>query len=74
MQQFKYPGSIINEVGSRIETVSRAAQTMASVVKKKHGIYLKSKISQMRALALLIYLYAFEYWPLTTELLQRILV
>jgi len=77
VKQFKYLGSIISEEGSKMEVLSRAAQTLANVTKlrtiwKDRNISLKTKIKLLRALAHSVFLYACESWTLTAELQRRI--
>ena len=62
---FKYPGSVITDEGSKLEILSRIAQTTAAVTWLKpvwndRGISLSSKIQLMRPLVTSIFLYACE--------------
>ncbi|KAK3894356.1 hypothetical protein Pcinc_001893 [Petrolisthes cinctipes] len=77
VQHFKYLGSIINEEGSKMEILSRAAQTTAALAKLKtvwqdKNISLKIKQKLLRAIVLSVFLYACETWTLTAELQRRI--
>ncbi|KAK3895277.1 hypothetical protein Pcinc_000994 [Petrolisthes cinctipes] len=77
VQHFKYLGSIINEEGSKMEILSRAAQTTAALAKLKtvwqdKNISLKIKLKLLRAIVLSVFLYACETWTLTAELQRRI--
>ena len=74
---FKYLGSVITDEGSKLEIVSRIAQTTAALTRLKPvwidmSICLSSKIRLVRSLVISIFLYACESWTLTAEL-QRTL-
>ena len=74
---FKYLGSVITDEGSKLEILSRIAQTTAALTKLKSvsidkSISLSSKIRLMRSLVTNIFLYACESWTLTAELQKRI--
>ena len=67
---FKYLGSVISDVGSKPEILSRIAQTTAALTRLKpvwndRSISLSSKIRLMRSLVTSIFLYACESWTLT---------
>ena len=69
---FKYLGSVITDEGSKLETLSRIAQTTAALTRLKpvwndRRISLSSKIRLMRSLVTSIFLYACESWTLTAE-------
>ena len=77
VKQFKYLGAIISEDGSRIEVLSRAAQTAKAMAKLNHiwrdkNISRKTKLRLLRALVISIFLYACESWTLTADLQKRI--
>ena len=77
VQQFRYLGGIISDEGSKPEILTRAAQTMTALGKLKSiwrdkNITLKYKVRLLRALFFSILLYAYETWPLTSELQRRI--
>ena len=62
---FRYPGSVITDEGSRLEILSRIAQTTAALIRLKQvwidkSISLSSKIRLMRSLVTSIFLYACE--------------
>ena len=74
---FKYLGSVITDEGSKLEIISRIAQTTAALTTLKpvwndRSISLSSKIQLMRSLVTSSFLYACESWTLTAELLRRI--
>ena len=74
---FKYLGSVITDVGSKPEILSRIAQATAAWTRLKpvwidKSISLSSKIRPMRSLVTSIFLYACESWTLTAELKRRI--
>ena len=74
---FKYLGSVITDEGSKLEKLSRIAQTTAAVTRLKpvwneRSISLSSKIRLMRSLVTSIFLYSCESWTLTAELQRRI--
>ena len=73
---FKYLGSVITDEGSKLEILSRIAQTTAALTRLKpvsndRSISLCSNIQLMRSLVTSIFLYACESWTLTAQL-QRI--
>ena len=73
---FKYLGSAITDEGSKLETLSRIAQTTAALTRLKavwndRSISLSSKIQLMRSLVTSIFLYACESWTLTAELHRK---
>ena len=62
---FKYLGSVITDEGSKPETLSRIAQTIAALTRLKpvwidKSISLSSKIRLMRSLVTSTFLYAYE--------------
>ena len=74
---FKCLGSVIADEGSKLEILSRIAQTTAALTRLKpvwidESIFLSSKIRLMRSLVTSIFLYACESWTLTAELQRRI--
>ena len=74
---FKYLGSVMTDVGSKPEILSRIAQTAAALIRLKpvwneRSISLSSKMQLMRSLVTSIFLYACESWTLTAELQRRI--
>ena len=74
---FKCLGSVITDEGSKLEILSRIAQTTAALTRLKpvwndRSISLSSKIRLMRSLVTSIFLYACESWTLTAELQRRI--
>ena len=74
---FKYPGSVITDKGSKLEILSRIAQTTAALSKLKpvwndRSISLSSMIQLMRSLVTSTFLYACESWILTAEFQRRI--
>ena len=74
---FKYLGSVITVEGSKLEILSRIAQTTAALTRLKpvwndRIICPSSKIRLMRSLVTSIFLYACESWTLTAELKRRI--
>ena len=74
---FKYPGSVITDEGSKPGILSWIAQTTAALTRLKpvwidKSISLSSKIRLMRFLVTSIVLYAYESWTLTAELQRRI--
>ena len=74
---FKYLRSVITDVGSMPEILSRIAQTTAALTRLKpvwndRSIFLSSKIRLMRSLVTSIFLYACGSWTLTAELQRRI--
>ena len=76
VRRFKYLGAILSDEGSKPEVLSRIAQTTAAVTKLKaiwNDKYtaISSKIRLMRALAMSIFLYACETWPITADIERR---
>ena len=74
---FKYMGSLISDEGSKLEILSRKAQTTAVLTRLKpvwnnRSISLSSKIQVMCSLVISIFLYACESWTLTAELLRGV--
>ena len=74
---FKYLGSVITDEGSKLEILSRIAQTTAALTRLKpvwndRSISLSSKIRLMHSLVTSIFLYACESWTLTVELQRKI--
>ena len=74
---FKYQGSIITDEGSKLEILSRIAQTTAALTRLKpvwndRSISLSSKIQLMRFLVTSIFLCACGLWTLTAEPQRRI--
>ena len=74
---FKYLGSVITDEGSKLEILSRIAQTTAALTRPKpvridKSISLSSKTRLMRSLVTPIFPYACESWTLTAELQRRI--
>ena len=77
VENFKYPGAIISNEGSKPEILSRIAQTTAALSRLKiiwrdKNISLASKVKLMRTLILSTFLYAYESWTLTAEIERRI--
>ena len=75
--RFKYLGSVITDEGSKLEILSRIAQTTAALTRLKpvwigKSISLSSKIRLMRSLVTSIFLYACESRTLTAELQRKI--
>ena len=70
VENFKYLGAIISNEGSKLEILSRIAQTTAALSRLK--ISLASKVKLMRTLILSTFLYACESWTLTAEIERRI--
>ena len=73
----KYLGSVITDEGSKLEILSRIAQTTAVLTRlkpvcKNGSISLCSKIRLMRSLVTPVFLYDCESWTLTAELQRRI--
>ena len=73
----KYLGSVITVEGSKLEILSRIAETTAALTRLKpvwidKSISLSSKIRLMHSLVTSIFLYACESWTLTAELQRRI--
>ena len=76
VENFKYPGAIISNEGSKPEILSRIAQTTAALSRLKiiwrdKNISIASKVKLMRTLILSTFLYACESWTLT-EIERRI--
>ena len=74
---FKYLGSVITVVGSKLEILSMVAQTTAALTRLKpvwndRSISFRSKIQLMHSLVASIFLYACESWTLTAQLQRRI--
>ena len=74
---FRYLGSVITDEDSKLEILSRIAQTTAALTRLKpvwidKGISFSSKIQLMSFLVTSIFLYACESWTLTAELQRRI--
>ena len=74
---FKYLGSGISDKGSKLEILSRIAQTSAALTRLKpvwndRSISLSSKIRLLRSHVISTSLYACESWTLTAELHRRI--
>ena len=74
---FKYLDSVISNEGSKLEILSRIAETTAALTRLKpvwidRSISLCSKIRLVRSLVTSIFLYACESWSLTAELQRRI--
>ena len=77
VENFKYLGAIISNEGSKLEILSRMAQTTAALSRLKiiwrdKNISLASKVKLMRTLILSTFLYACESWTLTAEIERRI--
>ena len=76
VENFKYLGSIVSNEGSKLEILSRIAQTTAALSRLKiiwrdKNISLASKVKLMRTLILSTFLYACESWTLTAELERK---
>ena len=74
---FKCLSSVITDLGSKPEIVSRIAQTTAAFTRLKpvcndRSISVSFKIRLMHSLVTSIFLYACESWTLTAELQRRI--
>ena len=72
----KYLGAVVSDDGSKSESVSRIAQATAALTKLKpiwrdNNVSLGAKVKLMRSLAIPIFLYAFESWTLTAELVKN---
>ena len=70
VDHFKYIGDIICDERSRIEVLSRTAQTMAGLARlktiwKDKNSRIKHNTRLMRALVVTIFLYSCETWTLT---------
>ena len=70
VENFKYLGAIISYERSKLEILSRIAQTTATL--SRLNISLASKVKLMRTLILSTFLYACESWTLTAEIERRI--
>ena len=76
VENFKYPGAITSNEGSKPETLSRIAQTTAAlsrlkIIWREKHISLASKVKLMRTLILSTFLYSCESWTLTAEIERR---
>ena len=74
---FKHLGTVITDMGSKPEILSRIARATAALTRLKpvwtdRSISLSSKIQLMHSLVTSILLYACESWTLTAELQRRI--
>ena len=74
---FKYLSSVTTDEVSKLEILSRRAQTTAALTRLQpvwndRSIYVSSKKRLMRFLVTSIFLYACESWTLTAELQRRI--
>ena len=74
---FKYLGSAVSDEGSKLEILSRIAQTTAALTRLKpvwhdKSISVSSKIQLLRFLVTSVVLYACESWTLTAQLQTRI--
>ena len=77
VDNFKHLGAIISNKGSKLEILSRIAQTTAALSRLKiiwrdRNISLASKVKLMRTLILSTFLYACESWTLKAEIERRI--
>ena len=77
VENFKFFGAIISNEGSKLEILSRIAQTTAAlsvlkIIWRDKNISLASKVKLMRTLILSTFLYACESWTLTAEIERRI--
>ena len=77
VENFKYLGAIISNLGSKPEILSRMAQATAAlsrlkIISRDKNISLASKVKLMRTLVLSAFLYACEGWTLTAEIERRI--
>ena len=77
VRSFKYLGAIVSDEGSKLEVLSRIAQTTAAVTKLKviwtdKNIAISSKIRLMRSLVMSIFLYSCETWTITADIGRRI--
>ena len=72
---FRYLGSVISDEDSKLEILSRIAQTAALTrlkpVWNNGSTSLSSKIRLMRSFVTSIFLYSCESWTLTAELQRR---
>ena len=74
---FKYLGPVITDESSKLEVLSRIAQTIAALTRLKsvwndRSISLSSKIRLIRSHVTFVFLHACESWTLTAELQRRI--
>ena len=74
--RLNYLVSFVTDEGSKLEILSRMAQTTAALTRLKpvwtdRNTSLSSKIRLMRSLVTSIFLYACESWTLTAELQRR---
>ena len=77
VSSFKYLGAVVSDEGSKLEELSRIAQTTAAVTKLKviwndKNIAISSKIRLMRSLAMSIFVYACETWTIAAGIERRI--
>ena len=77
MENFKYLGAIISNEGSKLEILSRIAQTTTALSRLKiiwrdKNISLASNVKFMRTLILSTFLYACESWTLTADIERNI--
>ena len=73
---FKYLGSVITDEGSKLDILSRTAQTTAALTRLRpvcndRSISLSSKVRLTRFLVISIFLFACESWTLTAEVQRR---
>ena len=73
LENFKYVGAIISNKGSKLDILSRIAQTLSrlKIIWRDKNISLASKVTLMRTLILSTFLYACESWTLTAEIGRR---
>ena len=69
---FKYLGSVITDEGSKLEILSRIAQTAAALTRLKpvwndRSNFLSSKIQLIRSIVTSIFLYVCESWTRATK-------
>ena len=77
VENFKYLGAIISNEGTKLEILSRIAQTTAALSRLKilwrdKNISLASKVKLMQTLILSTFDYACESWTLPAEIERRI--
>ena len=77
VENFTYLGAIISNEGSKLEILSRIAQTTAAlsrlkIIRRDKNISLASKVKLMQMLILSTFLYDCESWILTGEIERRI--
>ena len=72
LTSFRYLGSVVSDEGSKLEILSRIAQTTATLTRSKPVWNDSSKVRLMRSLVTAIFLYACESWTLTAELQRRL--